>query len=320
MGRLETRTERLRDIEHELLLQPAGLSAIELAEKYNVDRRTIYRDIDFLCAQDIPIWQKDGRFGINRTRYLSTVTLTFHEAIAVMLAGLLLSRTVDERNPHMTTALRKVAVTLPRPFTPHLQRAAQRISGNPRGQRQVQVLEALAEGWGTGQKVKIGYRSPRSGALRERVFAPYALEPTPSGIYVIGHDQWADDLRTFKLDRLETAVVLPETFKIPEAFDLEQHLSSSWRIMSGDKIEEVRLRFRPEAAAHIHEREWHDTQKLTPLDDGGVLLTVLVAQPQEMQPFIRSWGPLVEVLAPLWLRRRIAADLQEAAAQYAKGA
>jgi len=296
-----------------------GLSAVELAEKYAVDRRTIYRDIDFLCAQDIPIWQKDGRFGINRTRYFSTVKLTFHEAIAVMLAGLLLSRTVDERNPHMMTALRKVAVTLPRPFTSHLQRAAQRISGNQRGQRQVQVLEALAEGWGTGRKVKIGYRSPRSGALRERIFSPYALEPTPSGIYVIGHDQWADDLRTFKLDRLETAVILAEAFKIPEAFDLEQHLSSGWRIMSGDKIEEVRLRFRPEAAAHIYDREWHDTQKLTALDDGGVLLTVLVAQPQEMQPFIRSWGPLVEVLAPFWLRRRIAADLQ-AAAQYASGA
>jgi phosphotransferase system HPr-like phosphotransfer protein len=35
-----------------------------------------------------------------------------------------------------------------------------------------------------------------------------------------------------------------------------------------------------------------------------------------MQPWIRSWGSQVEVLAPDWLRARIAAELQQAAQQY----
>jgi len=319
MKRLATRTARLRQIEEQLLLNPDGLSAVDLAAEYGVDRRTIYRDVDFLCADGIPIWQQDGRFGINRTRYISTVKLSFQEAIAVMLAGLLLSRTVDERNPHMMNALQKVAVTLPRPFTPHLKRAAERIRTNQEGERQVQVLEALAEGWGMGKKVKIGYRSPRSGALRERILSPYALEPTPSGIYVIGFDDWADDIRTFKLDRLESALVLRKKFTVPDSFDLEQHLASGWRIMAGDEIQQVVLRFRPEASAHIHERQWHPTQKLVTAPDGSCRLTVFVAEPAEMQPFIRSWGAMVEVEAPGWLREQIAADLRAAAAQYARG-
>jgi len=317
MSRLSSRTSRLRRIEEMLLLTPDGLRVIELAEECDVDRRTIYRDIDFLCEQGIPIWQKDGRFGINRTRYLSTVHLSFHEAIALMLAGLLLSRTIDERNPHVTTALRKLAVTLPQPVMPHLKRAADRVQTHGDGQQQVAVLEALAEGWGTGRKVRVGYRSPRSGALRERTIAPYALEPTPSGIYVIGHDDWADDIRTFKLDRLESADVLQHRrFTVPEAFDLEAHLASGWRIMAGDKISEVVLRFTPEVASHIHERQWHPTQTLEELDDGGCLLRVQVAQPQEMQPFIRSWGAQVEVLQPEWLRHQIAAEMHLAAKQY----
>ena len=318
MSRLASRTTRLRRIEEILLLLPDGVGASELADQLSVNRRTIYRDVEFLCEQGVPVWQKDGRFGINRTGYQATVQFSFHEAIALVLAGLLLSRTIDERNPHVTTALRKLALTMPRPFISHLKRAADRVQTHSDGQRQVAVLEALAEGWGLGRKVRIGYRSPRSGVLRERILAPYALEPTPSGIYVIGHDDWSNEMRTFKLDRLETAVVLEKSFTIPDAFDLEAHLASGWRIMAGDEISEVILRFTPEVMPHIYERHWHPTQTLQKLEDGGCLFKVRVAQPQEMQPFIRSWGAQVEVLAPDWLRADIAQELQRAAAQYGR--
>lgn len=318
MDRLTSRTARLRKIEELLLLSTEGKRVTDLADELDVNRRTIYRDVDFLCEQGVPVWQKDGRFGIERTGYQATVQFSFHEAIALVLAGLLLSRTIDARNPHVTTALRKLATTLPQPFMDHLQRAADRVQTHNDGQRQVAVLEALAEGWGSARKVRIGYRSPRSGALRERTLSPYALEPTPSGIYVIGHDDWAQDIRTFKLDRLETAVVLPDTFSIPASFDLESHLATGWRIMAGTEMWEVVLRFTPAVTAHIYERHWHPTQSLQKTEDGGCLLRVQVAQPQEMQPFIRSWGAQVEVLEPEWLRVEIAAELRLAAAQYGR--
>ena len=111
MSRLANRTARLRQLEELLLLSPGGLSATELAAQLLVDRRTVYRDIDFLSAQGVPLWQQDGRFGLNRTRYLATVRLSYQEAIALVLAGLLLARTLDERNPHVIAALRRLATT-----------------------------------------------------------------------------------------------------------------------------------------------------------------------------------------------------------------
>lgn len=317
MSRLSTRTSRLRQIEELLTLNAEGLRAVELAHRLDVDRRTIYRDLDFLCQQGIPIWQENGQFGINRTRYLSTLHLTYHEAIALVLAGLLLSRSIDKHNPHVAAALRKLAVTLPRPLTDHLKRAAERVQARGAGQRHVSVLEALAEGWGDGRKVRVDYRSPRSGQLRQRVIAPYALEPTASGIYVIGHDDWAGDIRTFKLDRLESAIVLSEPFGIPDDFNLEAFLESGWRIMAGEETQEVVLRFTASAAAHVAERLWHPSQTLETLPDGDCVLTLCVAQPLEMQPWIRSWGAQVEVVAPAWLRKQVADELARAAAIYA---
>lgn len=316
MSRLGTRTARLREIESQLLLAPDGLTAVELAALLAVDRRTIYRDVDFLCGQGVPVWQEKGRFGINRTRYIASVRLSFQEAIALVLAGLLLSRTIDERNAHVMAALTKLASTLPQPLSAHLQRAASRVEQNVDG-GQTAVLAAVAEGWGNGRTVKIGYRSPRSGALRQRVIAPYALEPTPSGIYIIGHDSWSDDIRTFKLDRLESAVVQKESFTIPPDFDLEARLATGWRIMAGDESIEVRLRFAPDIQAQVAERQWHPSQTIETTADGGCLLTVCVAKPQEMKPWIRSWGAQVEVLAPGWLRADIAQEMRQAAALYA---
>lgn len=318
MTRLANRTSRLRQLEELLLLSPGGLSAIQLARRFRVDRRTVYRDLDFLSAQDVPIWQEAGRYGLNRTRYLATLRLTYQEAMALVLAGLLLARTLDERNPWVIAALRRLAAALPEFPGAHLKRAADQVEAYRSDPSQVAVLEAILEGWGAGRKVKLGYRSPGSGALRERVVSPYALVPTALGLYVIGHDEWADDIRTFKLERLESATLTSKTYTIPADFNPEDHLSTSWGIMSGSAVSEVILRFSVTARPYVLERQWHPTQQIEDTPEGGCILRVQVGEPLEMQPWIRSWGAQVEVLAPNWLREKIAGELALAAKQYGK--
>jgi predicted DNA-binding transcriptional regulator YafY len=66
----------------------------------------------------------------------------------------------------------------------------------------------------------------------------------------------------------------------------------------------------------VVERQWHPSQQLQDTPDGGCLLQVQVSEPLEMQPWIRSWGAQVEVIAPDWLRQRIADELQQAAERY----
>jgi len=335
--RLQTRTSRLRQMEELLLLKPGGLRAADLARTLKVNRRTIYRDLDFLAEQGVPLWQENGVFGINRTRYQTTVRLTYHESVALVLAGLLLARTFDERNPHVIAALRRLAVTLPEPFTTQLERAALRAQSNHTNPRHTAVLEAIAEGWGTGRKVQIVYRSPKGSSLHERIIAPYTLEPTDAGIYVIAHDEDTGKIRTFKLERLQAARVLSEPYSIPDEFDAEAHLAHSWRIMTGDEPVEVLLKFSPDAAPYVRERTWHPSQYIEPYSDGedgkrvfagnpprhdhldeGILLHLCIADPREMLPWIRSWGAQVEVIEPGWLRERVRDELRKAMEQYQK--
>lgn len=316
MSRLANRTARLRQLEELLLLSSEGLSVAELAAQLSVHRRTVYRDLDFLSSQGVPLWQQEGRYGLNRTRYLATVRLSYQEAIALVLAGLLLARSLEKRNPHVSAALRRLATTLPETPSVHLKRAAERVEGYRSDHAQVAVLETIAEGWGRGRKVQVGYRSPRSGELRQRIVSPYALEPTAAGIYMICFDDWAGDIRTFKLARLENAQLLDDLYTIPADFDPEAHLAGSWGIMAGDQVCEVVLHFTGAAKPFVTERLWHPTQQVEVYPEGSCVLRVQVSEPLEMQPWIRSWGAQVEVISPEWLRERVAEDLRQAAEQY----
>jgi proteasome accessory factor B len=118
---------------------------------------------------------------------------------------------------------------------------------------------------------------------------------------------------TFKLDRIKKAELLEGSFEIPTGLKLGNLLGSSWGVMWGEETE-VKLRFSPKVTRRVKESVWHPSQVVEDLPDGGCLLTVRVGSTLEMTPWIRGWGPDVEVLAPQSLREEFrgwARQLQE---------
>ncbi|HEY4690507.1 MAG TPA: WYL domain-containing protein [Anaerolineae bacterium] len=322
MTRMTSRAARLRQIEELLYRSSQGLTAIEIAQATGIDRRTAYRDIELLSESGIPIWQDGGRFGIVREDYLSTVRLTLQEALSLFIAGRLLARFADERDPHIVSALTKLAGSMPEPLASSLARTAESIARQPVNDQYVQVREAITLGWAQRRKVRLWYRSPRTGELYVRDFAPYFIEAAGAGYsaYIIGFDFSVNDLRTFKLDRLERAQMLDETYTLPPDFDPQTYLASAWGIMTGESIVNVVLEFSPRVASLAKERRWHASQEIDDLEGGGLLLTVKVSEPREMLPWIRSWGGDVEVLEPAELRAEVSADAWRAAMHYEREA
>jgi predicted DNA-binding transcriptional regulator YafY len=318
MGRMLNRAERLRTIERMLYRSSDGMRAIEIAAACGVDRRTIYRDLDLLSVSGVPIWQYRGRFGIDREHYLTTVRLNYNEAVALYMAARLLARHSDEHNPHVVTALDKLATALPEPISGYIARTGAHVRSRPLNERYIQVLEAITLAWSLQRKVRLWYRSPRSGQVRQRDFSPFFLEPSGVGYacYVIGFDDWSGEIRTFKLERLERAQMLDETYEIPHHFDPDEYLAASWGIMHSEEEVEVVLQFSQKASSRVKESVWHPSQEVDDLKDGGCLLTVRISEPREMRPWIRSWGAEVEVLSPPSLRQEIAEEAGRMATTY----
>ncbi len=81
----------------------------------------------------------------------------------------------------------------------------------------------------------------------------------------------------------------------------------------------VVLRFEPRHYDRLLESIWHPTQFIHKDVDGYVVYSVKVSAPQEMAPWIRSWGSGVVVEEPPELRLRLMRSVMRQAQQYGLG-
>jgi CRISPR-associated endonuclease/helicase Cas3 len=327
MSRALNKAERLLQIEALLLAHPRGLTQAEIAHRLGVNRSTIYRYLPEITTR-FPVYETDdGRLVLDRSSYLTQVRLTLHEALAVHLAARLMATRSDRQNPHAASALRKIGLALERLaplISQHVQGSAEVMDGQSQRQDPVylQVLEKITLAWGEGRKAQVWHWHEETGQVRTYIFSPYFIEPYAIGqtTHAIGWREPPGALRTFKIERIRRVELLAETYEIPGDFDAGALLAGAWGIMFGEELEEVRLRFAPRVVRRVYESIWHPSQQLEECIDGGCVLTVRVAHPLEMKPWIRGWGPDCEVLAPAWLRADVAEEMRRAAEAYGEGA
>jgi len=315
--RVQSKAARLRRIEHLLYNATSGLRVVDLAERCGVDRRTIYRDLAALEEMGAPVWQHGGRYGIERDAYLSTIQLNLNEAVALFFAARLLSHHSDEHNPHVVSALQKLAAGLPdATVASHIARVADLIRVRARRTEYIRVLETITRSWADRRCVAIDYRAA-SGDVTQRVIEPYVLEVARSepASYVVAYDRLRGALRTFKLERITQATMLNETYVIPDDFDPYAHFGSAWGVINETEVE-VRLRFTGDAAWRVRESVWHRSQQIIEHADGGCDVVLRVGGVREIRSWVLSWGADVEVLAPAALREEIREHAQRMAMVY----
>jgi len=317
MGRGMDKAERLKDMERVLIQRPWSIP--ELVERYEKDRSTIYRDLLEL-EQGLPLEQRpeDGRYFINKTTYISNVRVNLHEALALYLAARHLFRQTRVCQPHVAEALGKLATALRQPMTEQLVRASVAVSRQEDASRLVKVLETLVEGWAEGIKVRIHHQALHGRRAYSYVISPYLIEPSAWGdaTYVIGHSDYHSGIATFKVERIEKAVLTTERYEIPKDFDEQELLRHAWGIWYGEEPTTVKLRFSSRVARRVKESIWHLSETVEDTEGGGCIWTARVGEMQEMMPWIRGWGADVEVLEPLELRDRMAGEARRLAEAY----
>jgi proteasome accessory factor B len=316
-----TKAERYMQICRLLYHNPHGLTSDALAQRCGVTQRTIERDLIALEHLRVPIWddgERPSRYHLSEGYYVPPLRLTSDDALALYLAARLLAQYADTFDPHISEALVKLATVLPEPVSRHIHTTIDNLCVRTSDDLMVQVLGVLGRGWAMGRKVRLIYWAADRQLTKAHVIRPYFLEPSAlsNATYVIGFDEEAQDLRTFKVERVQHAELLNETFTIPEDFDAPTLLDSCWGIMYGPELEQVVLRFAPSVTRRVKETCWHPSQKLEETADGGCVLTVAVANPVEMTYWVRGWGAGVEVLAPASLRESVIDGARQLAKLY----
>jgi predicted DNA-binding transcriptional regulator YafY len=244
----------------EVLQARDHVTGAELAERLEVDLRTVQRYVVRLKDLKIPVESSRGVGGAYRLRpgyRLPPLLLTNEEAFALSL-GLHSLRQVglSAFAPATEGALKKLQRVLPETLRESIRTVEDVVAIEPGPwvvTTSVECLIRAASAIRTGRRIRFDYRSHDGNATRRHI-EPYAVVHTDGRWYLIGHCLTRRALRTFRLDRVSNLESGAGSFRRPAAFDARQHLRASMPFVQSQyqidvwidmPIEEARQNFAP---------------------------------------------------------------------------
>ena len=288
-----------------LLLERRKMTAVELAEHFEVSPRTIYRDLDALSAAGIPVYTTQGKGGgvaLLDQFVMDRAAFTEEEQRQLLTALQSLPPGQGEQ------ALSKLTALFRRREPDWLQVNLTRWGSSGADNARFELLRRSILGRRT---VAFVYASAR-GATAPRRVLPARLVFQGQAWYRQGFCLEREAYRTFRLSRMLSLRDTGEPFHRlldPPPIEPEQELPPLFSV-------EASLRFAPRMAYRVYDE--FDEACVREEPDGA--LTVQAALPEDawLYGYLLSFGTAVEVLAPASLRRRLAALAEEIAHVHGK--
>ena len=287
-----------------ILLQRDKVTAPELAEQFEVSRRTIQRDIESLCQAGIPIATAQGTGGgisILEGYRVDRTVLTTPEMQAI-LAGLSSLDSVSGTRRYAQLMEKLSAGSGGRDSHILINLSSwYKTSLSPK-------IEAIHSAIRQHQAIRFTYFSPRETTVR--TIEPYDLVFQWSSWYVWGWCQTRQDFRLFKLNRMADLVPdEPFTPRPSPPPDL-----SAERIFPAKY--QVTVLFDPACRWRLVEEYGPDSFTIQP--DGRLRFTWGFPDADSVLSWVLTFGEGAELMEPAELRQRVAALTATLARRYQK--
>jgi predicted DNA-binding transcriptional regulator YafY len=139
---------------------------------------------------------------------------------------------------------------------------------------------------------------------------PYSLYYYHGCLYLVGQDSLSGEKRTFNLERIRMAELTQKKFQMAEDFDGEAYFEESFGIFKQEQVTVV-IDFAESVKPYILERQWHPSQEVSLLKEGGLRLTLKVGGTREVKAWIMGFCEHATVVEPKALRDEIRNDLEK---------
>ncbi len=304
-----------------------GIVVSDMAREFGVAARTIRRDLEKLQTLGFPICETTGERGSKVWRLahhavVPPLAFTFDEAIVLHLARPFLEPLCGTQlweSAH--SALRKIKSTLSKQSLQYLEQFPRVFHCTTHGYSnyadKAEIIDTLTIASEDRKAVLLTYQSQHATEPATRDVYPYGLTRHKGSLYLVAFAVEREQIRHYKVNRIEAADMTPFVFQRPDDFDIAEFLADSFGIFGGSDDITVVVKFLPSAARHVLESSWHASEALTRQRDGSVLARFRLSTTVEIKGWILSFGASAVVLEPAALRAEIAAELDQMAKFYA---
>jgi predicted DNA-binding transcriptional regulator YafY len=287
-------TDRLFEIIY-LLINKNKMTAMELAEHFEVSKRTILRDIDTLTMAGIPIYTIQGKGGgisIMDSFVLNKTVLSEDDKNQILFAlqGLSVASTIDAER-----VLSKLQSLFGKTDTNWIEVDFSRWGNRDSDKRKFEVLKNAILG-----KRAISFRYVSSyGEESERRAYPLKLVFKSKAWYLQTFCTVKQDYRTFKINRILGVTETDESFAVGSYFPPPIEFSKTLP----DSLITLTLVFSPQVAYRIYDE--FDEGCIEKCDNGWLRVIARLPEDSWLYGFLRSFGKDVCIISPEYLKEKL---------------
>jgi predicted DNA-binding transcriptional regulator YafY len=327
-----------------LLRSGRSVSATDLAARFEISPRTVYRDIDTLSSLGVPVSVEEGRDGGFRLLdgfFLPPLMFSREEAISLLLGLALLHNLRAKPFPtELETAQQKLLAAVPEPLQDILARAdrimgfeslpddvfhPEPTSGQPAltpaataliGKIGRLFLEAILE----QRLVRLQYRSPYRAGHETCTAEPLGMFWDRDRWYLVG--KLIDEEPALRLWRADRVAALKPDRPIEASsadFDIQTLLGRRWLKSAMERwMEEtpVKIRLSPAQAERLRQDWYYRHARFELLAGDQILMTYGEDNRDLVLDLLRWLGPGAELIEPKAWRPIIRAELEQMLASY----
>lgn len=287
--------------------------AQDLAARFEISERTVYRDIEALYEVGVPLVGLPGEgYQLMPGYYLPPIMFGEAEAKALFLAIAMLTGFTEAGPTHQAaqSALEKIRAILPKTTLAQVE-ALQAILGfynigrsplNLDDQTFLRLQQAIQE----RRVVNLQYHAQHDNQITERAVEPLQLAYLDDVWVVTAYCRLRQDQRVFRLDRIDRLQVTQERFVARPIQDARQSTTRQEVLI---RVDAALVRWVQEAQ---HFTFVGEAAEVT----GTMLMRYRVHSFGQIVGWLLHWGEGIEVLMPVELRQEMARRAAAIAARY----
>ncbi len=284
-----------------ILMQKKKVTAKELADKFEVSIRTIYRDIETLSTANIPIYAskgKDGGIGLLDEYVLNKTLLSEEEQNQILFAlqGMKKVRGQDEKD-----ILEKLSILFNKKISDWI-----KIDFSNWGNIQEERFDMIKYAILNKQLIQFTYYNSK-GEESKRIVEPLQIWFKDKSWYLVSYCKLKQDYRIFKIARIKEVNMLQEHFEreLPKEEENEKH---------NLKIIELELEINKAMTYRVYDE--FESKEITKKENGNFIVKVEYPENEWVYGYILSFGEYAKVLNPGYAKNIIKDKLQKTLKNY----
>ena len=284
------------------LLDKGQATAPELAEKFEVSVRTIYRDIDALSGAGVPIYTEAGRNGgihLMNDFVLNKAVLSEEEKQEI-LAALQSVNSTDNIDNNQT--LEKLSAIFNMSSENWLEVDFSRWGNKGTDNEKFELLKSAVIHQNC---VKITYANSY-GVISERIVEPLKMSYKSMSWYLKAYCREKQDYRIFKLNRIIDLEILAESFCKSSFPELDETL--------GQSCNTIILHFPKNMSYRVYDE--FDKTRVSKKENGDLIVSVEMPEDEWLIGYLLSFGTQVDIIEPIYLRDIVAEQAKKIYEKY----